>query len=295
MKGNIKLLACVLFIFVSCKRYDHPVIVLQDGWKYMPGDSSVWAAPAFEDASWQTVRVGMGVPPKELKGHPGYAWYRASVVIPSTLKAHAFFPDSLKILLGSIDDCDQVFLNGSLVGQNNHTVFSAPPPGPFQNAVGLWSTDRTYVLPVSDKRIHWDQRNVIAIRVFNQYGDGGMYKGIPALRTIGFEDMLVFDKKDLYKLRDNYRVDKDLLVKNISAHQLLRGSVVIQATIAGSTTNIYHSATDLRLGPGDSQTIVVQLPVSTDPVKLVFNYIDATTHQQVTDTDSLPYVLVKPE
>lgn len=293
MNGLLKLSVCIFMVFLSCKErhYDHPVIVLRDGWKYIPGDT-----PVADDSKWQTVSVGGGTPPKELRNHPGYAWYKATLVIPSSLKTYAYFPDSLKLGLGCIDDCDQVFLNGELIGQNDITVFSTPPKSPaFQSAVGLWKVERSYVLPVTDRRIHWDRQNVIAVRVFNQYGDGGMYKGIPVVRTIGYEDKLVFDKNELYKVRADYLVDKDLIIRNISARDRLRGKVVVSALNSETRANIYQMATDMDLAAGGSKRIQVNLPVCTDPVKLYFNYIDATTGQEVSDTDSLPYVLSKPQ
>lgn len=298
MNNYLKLSWAILFLLASCKNrhYNHTRISFQMGWKFAMGDNPAWLEPGYDDSKWQTVSLGTGSPPLELKNHPGYACYRATIFIPSGLRENAYFPDSVKISLGAIDDCDQVYLNGSLIGQDNSTIFlGSPAKTPFESAQGLWHTRRRYVLPVSDKRILWDRRNVLAIRVFNQYGDGGMYNGIPAVSMLGLEDQLVFEKNNFYKIQDNYWVDKNIVVRNISRQLMIRGKVAIQSTNGPSNAISYASVWDIALMPGQSKAIQVNLPVSTDPVNVSFTFTDEATQLEVNDLDSLPYVLAKTE
>lgn len=267
------------------------------------GNDSSWWQPGFDDSKWATISLATGTPPPELNGHPGYACYRTTLVIPSSLKVNTYFPDSLKIILGAIDDCDQVFLNGFLIGENNRTIFDAapdrssaaspPPKKPFESVPGLWDVNRRYVLPVSDRRIFWDRPNSIAIRVFNQYGGGGMYKGTPTVSMLGFEDRVVFEKKDFYKVQPNFSVNEEVAVTNISHDLLIKGSVKVEAKAAASDEIKYTGAWDLELRPGESKPIRIDLPVSTDPLRISFTYIDAATHLRMSDLDSVPYVLTR--
>jgi len=92
------------------------------------------------------------------RGHDGFAWYRCFVKLPATWKGQ-----TLRLQLGQIDDADETFVNGQKVGATG----TMPP-----NYRGLAGSRRTYRVP--PKHVRAGAYNLIAVRVYDQSGDGGM-------------------------------------------------------------------------------------------------------------------------
>ena len=139
-------------------------MVLNDGWKFTTGDDPRYASPNTHDAGWQTVKVPCYW---ESQGNPefnGFAWYRKTVRIPREL-AEA----KLILLLGKIDDSDQTYVNGTLIGQT----------GRIQKEDLHWEDsyrmERAYFIPAG--LIRADRPNVVAVRVLDTGGSGGIYEG----------------------------------------------------------------------------------------------------------------------
>ena len=130
--------------------------------KFRVGDNPAWASPSFNDTSWDVLRLDTDWNAQGIDNDNAYGWYRLHVVIPSSLKGR----DSDKILLalGTIDDADETFLNGVLVGKTDG-----------------YDSPRRYI--VDRKLVRWDKENVIAVRVYNGDPPGGFY-GKPAWITL---------------------------------------------------------------------------------------------------------------
>ena len=150
---------------------------LPEKWKFQTGDNAEFAQPGFDDSKWKTIPVGVGWEAAGYDSYDGIAWYRAKVVIPSSFRSKNSVSNALKIALGKIDDFDETYVNGKLVGRLND-----------------WQTERMYLIP-SDV-IRWDQENTIAVRVDDQGGIGGMRAGPYALKnTLQLSDILTVTAK----------------------------------------------------------------------------------------------------
>ncbi|MEO0585550.1 MAG: hypothetical protein AAF135_25290, partial [Bacteroidota bacterium] len=80
--------------------------------------------------------------------------------------------ESLMIMVGVIDDQDQVYINGELVGQTGFYVNSGKNPS--KNSWS-WLVNRAYSIPSGILKP--DQQNVIIVKVYDHGGEGGIYKG----------------------------------------------------------------------------------------------------------------------
>ena len=136
--------------------------------RFQKGDNPAWNTFALDDSAWREVSL-MDQPWESLglESANGVGWYRIHVVIPSSLKKGIV--EAIMLDLGAIDDSDQTWVNGHLVGKD----------GTFPEDPGGYSSEygkrRYYV--VDPKWVRWDRDNVIAIRAYN-YGDpGGLYRG----------------------------------------------------------------------------------------------------------------------
>jgi hypothetical protein len=87
-----------------------------------------------------------------------------------------FENDKMVLLLGKIDDLDQVFLNGVLVGQS--ITFDAKTVGQYSQT---YKQFRGYYLP--DGILNQNGKNVLIIKVFDEVNEGGIYEGPVGLIT----------------------------------------------------------------------------------------------------------------
>ena len=133
--------------------------------RFRKGDDPAWSQAGFKDDDWQVLSLEKDWTLQGIGNPYGYAWYRIHVVIPSSLKKGV--TDRILLDLGPIDDADETFLNGTLVGK------TGSHPGDPAGFVGEWQTPRRYV--VEPKLVRWDKDNVIAVRVYNGGDPGGFY------------------------------------------------------------------------------------------------------------------------
>jgi hypothetical protein len=143
-----------------------PELDLSGIWKFKTGDDEEWSKADVDDSKWGQVRVPLYWEAQGYRDYDGIAWYRMKFRIPSGLEGKR-----LMILLGRIDDADEVYLNGELIGRT----------GNFHRSLGRanqsteWQQLRAYVLPPS--RLNRDGENVIAVRVLDVWQHGGIYDG----------------------------------------------------------------------------------------------------------------------
>ena len=100
--------------------------------------------------------VLLNEPEKEGKGE--YGWYRGTITVPRKLAGKDFI-----LALGKVDDCDEAWFNGVPVGSTG----SFPPD--YESA---WTQPRFYRVPAA--LVRKDGNNVVAVRVFNGGGPGGI-------------------------------------------------------------------------------------------------------------------------
>ena len=103
--------------------------------------------------------------PRDLAGYDGFAWYLLPVRIPDDWRS-----EDLVLELGSIDDADEVFFDGVRIGGTG----GMPP-----NARTAWQAARRYTVPAS--LVEPAAAAVIAVRVHDSGGNGGIWSGEPRL------------------------------------------------------------------------------------------------------------------
>lgn len=132
-------------------------------WKFHMFDNQEWAKENFDDSSWEDILVPSSWESQGFRSYDGFGWYRKTFKLPANFKT-----EDLMLLLGKIDDMDEVFVNGTLVGATG-------------NLSRKWASDdeynryRNYSIP--DDLLKPGKNNVIAIRVYDQQERGGIYEG----------------------------------------------------------------------------------------------------------------------
>ncbi|HEX8061157.1 MAG TPA: beta galactosidase jelly roll domain-containing protein [Cyclobacteriaceae bacterium] len=136
---------------------------LMGNWKFQLSDDINWAKEDFDDSKWENIAVPASWENQGFRDYDGFAWYRKKFALPKD-----FETKDMVILVGRIDDMDQVYLNGTLVGSTG-------------NIERRWAHNnecnmsRTYFLP--DGLLKPGVTNTIAVRVYDQEGRGGIYEG----------------------------------------------------------------------------------------------------------------------
>ncbi len=141
-------------------------INLQSVWKFQPGDDMRRKDPDFNDSGWSDIFVPAKWEDQGYRDYDGMAWYRKTFIYQSSAE------EKMVILLGKIDDADQVYINGTLVGSTG-TFPNRDNPDPSYGSE--YTAFRGYYIP--DGLLKKNQKNVIAVRVIDTGGDGGIYEG----------------------------------------------------------------------------------------------------------------------
>ena len=137
------------------------IINLSGNWKFEIGDNSEWINPLFNDSPWEEIIVSSTWEEEGFPGYDGYAWYRIHFTIDPSYKDQVLY-----LKLGKIDDVDETYLNGYLIGYKG----SFPP-----NFVTWAHYTRQYRL--NNACLNFEGDNVLVVRVFDYGGVGGIKSG----------------------------------------------------------------------------------------------------------------------
>ena len=113
------------------------------------GGVAVWARPGLDDSAWKSIQLPCMV--QELWPEiNGIYWFRKTIDIPA-----AWAGKELTLSLGPVDDFDETYWDGELVGEGR-----------------IWNKAREYTIPA---RLVKGGKAVIAIRCTDDHGNGGLY------------------------------------------------------------------------------------------------------------------------
>ncbi len=129
--------------------------------RFSIGDNLAWKNPTYNDSKWEKIAIPADWENEGFNGYDGYAWYRIHFDGKLLNSRDMHF-----LVLGFIDDVDEAYINGELIGKSG----SFPP----RNRTAYQSY-RKY--PVPSEVINFDGDNVIAVRVYDQMGNGGIVAG----------------------------------------------------------------------------------------------------------------------
>lgn len=146
-------------IVLSCRFAHAQTMLLPERWLFTTGDKAAYTDVSFDDRNWKTLWVPS---PWEHQGYPnydGFAWYRVHFEVDDALVGQTPY-----LVLGKIDDADQTYLNGVCIGATG----GFPP-----HAQTAFADLRVYHIPPGVLK----KNNVLAVRVFDMGGLGGITEG----------------------------------------------------------------------------------------------------------------------
>lgn len=134
---------------------------LRGHWKFSIGDRPEWSKTNYDDSDWEEIYVPERWEREGFNGYDGFAWYRTKFSGKGLNKDRYHL-----ISLGYIDDVDEVFINGVKIGFSGGFE-------PFYYTA--WNAERVYMIP--PEVLNYNGDNQIAVRVYDQGGEGGIYSG----------------------------------------------------------------------------------------------------------------------
>ncbi len=134
-------------------------------WRFRTGDDPRYAARDFDDEVWETIPVPQRWERAGRPDYDGFAWYRTRFPLPPLPGGK---PEARTVVLelGKVDDADETFVNGVRIGWTGEFP-------PSYRAAGDWQSYRRY--PVPPDALNWGGDNVLAVRVYDGGGGGGLW------------------------------------------------------------------------------------------------------------------------
>jgi cephalosporin-C deacetylase len=217
MRRNLITLLLIIGLIPSLQAQN----LLRFEWKFKTGDNSAWAWSEYDDSAWETIEAGTDW---ENQGHgtyDGFAWYRQKVFIPEDLREEAAENGGLILRLARIDDSDVTYFNGQILGSTG----GLPPE--YESGYGDL---RAYEIPMD--RVGWNAQNIIAIRVYDGGGGGGIVGNPVSLTVKGMEDLLLITP--LMERQDHLVLNEDPVVLNLQVENKMKkaveGNLLVTAT-----------------------------------------------------------------
>ena len=245
MKRIILLL--IIFAF-SCSI--HSQNLLPEKWKFKTGDDPAWASLDYDDSGWKDIIPGTSWEKQDDEGYDGFAWYRVTINVPSDLQEEAKKYGGFTLMLGKIDDVDFTYFNGKPLGN----MGKLPPD--YQTA---WDVNRVYRVPAG--KIRWDQPNTIAVRVFDLYGDGGLYSQPVRFSVRSISDFLVLEP--VFASPDRILTgspDAELLLKLVNGKKLSLPGIAAFRVVSDFGEEVFFNEQGVILAGKSTTPLKITVP-----------------------------------
>ncbi len=222
--------------------------LLKFEWKFQTGDNTEWADAGFNDTNWTPITAGTNWESQGFSNYDGFAWYRQTLTISSKLRKETQANGGLILNLGTIDDADITYWNGDLIGKKGEM-----PP----NYMGAYDKPRIYSIPAD--KILWDQPNVIAVRVFDAGGGGGIIGDEIGCYVKGLEQLLAIETQ--FSRSDQLFLGNEAIkipIKITNQMKIpLKGSVTMKL-LSDFGSTVKTTEVPVSVKSGSSSTIVME-------------------------------------
>ena len=248
--------------------------------RFKQGDDMNWAKLEMDDASWSEIDITKRW---DEQGFPqntrAYGWYRIHVIIPKSVFQDADQQNAIILNMPKADDVDECFLNGKLIGSTGRMPTNAAGYFPASNMV------RNYVVDVKNDGVRFDAENVIAVRVYNRGGSGGLYNNPLTITCPKAADGLSMSLTDTNVGQYHYDIEVNNAYLNAT-------SGTLDVTIRDRETGAKVKSLTKKLSIKRNKPVRVMVPYTMDkPYQLTATYTDAKTGKVLSESRQLKYVL----
>jgi alpha-galactosidase len=187
------------------------------------------------------------------------------------------------INLASVDDNDEIYLNGKLIAKYG---------GHSGNIKNGHYGPRSYTIAANDPAIHWDKENVLAIRIYDTGGNGGIYGDDFHLVMADVMRNAIIDTEGDFAFGE-----KNMLAKEIKL--VTKGSYNYKGTFSVKVTDpetgaIVFNKPSLAADFSNGKTFKYWLQFPAPDKKsyhITYRFIDTKSGKDVVKTQTTPYIL----
>ena len=248
--------------------------------RFLQGDDRNWAMPDVDDTSWNEIDITRQW---DRQGFPqntrAYAWYRIHVTIPQSVFQGSDQQNTLIFNLPMVDDVDECFLNGKLIGTTGRM-----PTNPAGYFCGV-DVVQDFVVDVKKDGVRLGADNVIAVRVYNRGGSGGLYNNPLRIYCPKAADGLSMRLIE----ENNGQAHCDVEINNAYATAT---SGTFTVTLTDRETGATISTLNKKLSIKRGKPARLAVPYDKHKMcQLTATYIDAKTGKVLTESKQLKYIL----
>jgi len=248
--------------------------------RFRQGDDMSWAKPEMDDASWSEVDI---TKQWDKQGFPqntnAYGWYRIHVNIPKSMFQGADQQNALILHMPKADDVDECYMNGKLVGSTGRMPTNPAGYFPACNEV------RNYVVDVKRDGVRFDADNVIAVRVYNRGGSGGLYNNPLTISCPRAADGLSMRLTDTNVGQYHYDIE-------LTNAYLTTTNGTLDVKITDRETGATVKSLTKKLTLKRNKPVRVTVPYTMDKMcQLTVTYTDAKTGKVLSESRQLKYAL----
>lgn len=225
---DFKKIVNVFVLLISIVAFSQKSISFPEA-RFQKGDQPEWKNLDYDDSKWATIKTTLRWEEQGYIKYDGYAWYRIKFIIPSSLKNETTAKEGLTFFLSRIDDADETYFNGVRIGKTGS--FAIDDEGP----ITAWGVNRVYKVDTNKVNVNWDKENILAIRVSDFSGGGGVFGAVPFVRVNTLKDVLDMNIEVDPLEKTNYHI----VIKN-TTQSVIEGIWTI-STKDGETNTIINT------------------------------------------------------
>jgi hypothetical protein len=277
-----KIFITTLVLFFILKSFSQDKIEIKIA-KFKIGNDQNWSQPGFDDSHWQKINPSKVWDDQGIKLTNDFAWYRIHILIPSSLSTRSFQKDSLRIFLAKIDDADETYFNGILIGKKGSF------PNDATGYITAWAEIREY--HIAANKVKWDHDNVLAVKVYNGDGPGGIFGGTPFINMIDLIDGVEMkieaaESNNMNKIAVPVSVSKTI-------KQSVSGTLKIKVTESEEGKIVKDESKQLTVSIDHKSVAEIELPKN-KRFEIEVKFTEAKTWKSKTASLVTPYILTPP-
>lgn len=281
MKKHLFLL---LFVFLTCQWIGAQYLISLPSAKFQTGDNPEWKNPDFNDDHWKVIRTNMDYESQGFPDYDGFSWYRIRFYLPSELLKTSYWKENLLFELAKIDDNDETFLNGQLIGKSGSMPYE---PDGYVTAFNMY---RKYIVPVNHPALRWDAENVLALRVYDGAGAGGFYEDTPSLHVIDLIDQLTIEST----IEQNAKGKQCVIRLKNATKENQKGRLRMQLIDLDAEKAITTIDKNVQVKSTSEFTLPIPLIKNSQRIQIYISYCDDYSGKTQEQSLYLPYILTPP-
>ena len=271
------IISCLSLSFTSfAQRIELPTA------RFMTGDDINYSYPATDDSKWKDIKSTIVWDAQGYENYNGYAWYRFHIILPTTLKTNSLWKDSLRIFLAKIDDVCEVYLNGTKIGR------SGSFPEDKEGYITTWNKKQEYHVAIRNQFLNWGGENLLAVRVYDGGGAGGIFGGTPCISMLDLIDGIEINNHSPVEFLSKGRAKKIITLTN-GFNQGITGTLHYSVIDAGNDKAEKHSI-PVSITPNGKFTIAIPIALA-ERNNIVYEFEESNTHKTIRLTEIIPYIL----